>query len=84
MKTNTLEENILCPWLCRGEGSAQAQDLMSGINALPAARQKVQFDAITGMKSPPASIKPSFQPQNTVSLLSCQHSTPQRTTMDKR
>lgn len=51
---------------------------MSGINALPAAWQKVQFDAITGMKSPPASIKPSFQPENTASLLSCQHGTPPR------
>lgn len=57
---------------------------MSGINALLAAWQKVQFDAITGMKPPPASLKPSFQPENTASPLSGQHRTPQGTMMDKR
>lgn len=62
MKTNTLEENIFCQCLCHWEGSIQAYDLMSNINAIPATWQKVQFDAIIGTKSPLGSIKPFFQP----------------------
>lgn len=46
----------------------EAQALMSGINALPAAGQKVQFDAGTGTKSPSASLEPSFWPENMASL----------------
>lgn len=71
MKTNTLEENIFCRGLCRGEGRRRTgETLMSDKKALPATRQKDRFDAIIGTKSPLGNVELSFRPQNTVSPLS--------------
>lgn len=70
MKTNTLEENLFCRWLCAVSDGGREYDLMSDTNAVPAPRQEDQSDAIIGTKSPLGNVELSFRPQNTVSPLS--------------
>lgn len=58
---------------------------MSDIKALPTTWQKVQFDAITGTKSPLGSNQALLSAtEYGFSAVLCQHSTPQRATIDKR